>query len=131
MKEQLKQFVADKRGVSPVIGVVLMVAVVVILAAVIGAFVLGLGGNQQTTPQASFSYDADSGTLTMEAGDAINTSQVTVYADGSEVTPSGGTWSDPLTAGSSGTITPGASSVRVTWTPAGGGSSSTLWETSN
>lgn len=33
----------EDRGVSPVIGVVLMVAITVILAAVIGAFVLGLG----------------------------------------------------------------------------------------
>jgi len=31
------------RGVSPVISVILMVAIAVILAAVIGAFVLGLG----------------------------------------------------------------------------------------
>jgi flagellin-like protein len=69
MKEKLKQFVAEKRAVSPVIGVVLMVAVVVILAAVIGAFVLGLGGQQQTTPQASFSYN--DGTLTMSGGDPI------------------------------------------------------------
>ena len=33
----------EDRGVSPVIGVILMVAITVILAAVIGAFVLGLG----------------------------------------------------------------------------------------
>jgi flagellin-like protein len=69
MKEKLKQFVAEKRAVSPVIGVVLMVAVVVILAAVIGAFVLGLGGNQDTTPQASFSLNGQ--TLTLESGDSI------------------------------------------------------------
>lgn len=35
----------DERAVSPVIGVILMVAITVILAAVIGTFVLGLGGN--------------------------------------------------------------------------------------
>ena len=35
----------EDRGVSPVIGVILMVAITVILAAVIGAFVLGLGDN--------------------------------------------------------------------------------------
>ena len=33
----------DSRAVSPVIGVILMVAITVILAAVIGTFVLGLG----------------------------------------------------------------------------------------
>ncbi|MFB6072499.1 MAG: type IV pilin, partial [Halobacterium sp.] len=36
---------ADERGVSPVIGVILMVAITVILAAVIASFVLGFGGS--------------------------------------------------------------------------------------
>jgi len=44
---------SDDRGVSPVIGVILMVAITVILAAIIGAFVLGLGQNTQAAPQAS------------------------------------------------------------------------------
>ncbi|WP_114575971.1 type IV pilin [Saliphagus sp. LR7] len=35
----------DERGVSPVIGVILMVAITVILAAVIAMFVLDLGGS--------------------------------------------------------------------------------------
>ncbi|ELZ36422.1 flagellin domain-containing protein [Halorubrum distributum JCM 10247] len=40
---------------SPVIGVILMVAITVILAAVIGTFVLGLGDQLgDTAPQASF-----------------------------------------------------------------------------
>ncbi|MEM3505504.1 MAG: type IV pilin N-terminal domain-containing protein [Archaeoglobaceae archaeon] len=34
----------DEKGVSPVIGVILMVAITVILAAVIASFVFGLGG---------------------------------------------------------------------------------------
>ncbi|MDY6964879.1 MAG: type IV pilin N-terminal domain-containing protein [Halobacteriota archaeon] len=37
------QFVKDEEAVSPVIGVILMVAITVILAAVIGAFVFGMG----------------------------------------------------------------------------------------
>ncbi len=42
----------DEKGVSPVIGVILMVAITVILAAVIASFVFGLGSNvpQQKTP---------------------------------------------------------------------------------
>ena len=36
-------FQDSDRAVSPVIGVILMVAITVILAAVIGTFVLGLG----------------------------------------------------------------------------------------
>ena len=43
------------RAVSPVIGVVLMVAITVILAAVLGTFALGLGDTRDPAPQASFS----------------------------------------------------------------------------
>jgi len=39
----------NEEAVSPVIGVILMVAVTVILAAVIAAFVFGMAGNIQTT----------------------------------------------------------------------------------
>ncbi|MBX0302845.1 type IV pilin [Haloarcula salinisoli] len=39
----LKQLIQDDDAVSPVIGVILMVAITVILAAVIASFVLGLG----------------------------------------------------------------------------------------
>jgi len=41
-KKNLKSLRNDKRAVSPVIGVILMVAITVILAAVIGAFVFGV-----------------------------------------------------------------------------------------
>lgn len=51
----------EDRGVSPVIGVILMVAITVILAAVIGAFVLGLGGDlgNSTAPTAQLSANGD------------------------------------------------------------------------
>jgi flagellin-like protein len=45
------------RAVSPVIGVILMVAITVILAAVIGAFVLEIGDQQETAPSTSFDSD--------------------------------------------------------------------------
>ncbi|WP_335999499.1 type IV pilin N-terminal domain-containing protein [Halorientalis halophila] len=54
---QIRKLLHDDDAVSPVIGVILMVAITVILAAVIASFVLGLGGSQQQTPQASFSWD--------------------------------------------------------------------------
>jgi flagellin-like protein len=44
----------NDRAVSPVIGVILMVAITVILAAVIGAFVLEIGDQQETAPNTSF-----------------------------------------------------------------------------
>ena len=57
---QLKQLLNDDDAVSPVIGVILMVAITVILAAVIGTFVLGLGDQVQTTaPNHNFATDAN------------------------------------------------------------------------
>ncbi len=47
----------DRRAVSPVIGVILMVAITVILAAVIGTFVLGIGTSTQETPRATFEFE--------------------------------------------------------------------------
>jgi flagellin-like protein len=59
---ELKQLFNDDDAVSPVIGVILMVAITVILAAVIATFVLGLGEQvSDTAPQASFNFDYDSG----------------------------------------------------------------------
>ena len=49
----MRIFKRDEEAVSPVIGVILMVAITVILAAVIAAFVFGLGGSQQAAPTAS------------------------------------------------------------------------------
>jgi len=45
-----KPFAGDETGVSPVVGVILMVAITVILAAVTGSFALGLGDTTGTTP---------------------------------------------------------------------------------
>jgi flagellin-like protein len=60
---KLKQLLNDDDAVSPVIGVILMVAITVILAAVIATFVLGLGEQiSETSPNTSFSFDyTDSG----------------------------------------------------------------------
>jgi flagellin-like protein len=47
------KFEKNEDAVSPVIGVILMVAITVILAAVIAAFVFNLGGSQEKAPTAS------------------------------------------------------------------------------
>lgn len=54
---QINQLVSDERAVPPVIGVILMVAITVILAAVTATFVLGIGNNTSVAPSASFSFD--------------------------------------------------------------------------
>jgi flagellin-like protein len=57
---KLNELFNEDDAVSPVIGVILMVAITVILAAVIATFVLGLGEQvSDTAPQASFSFDVE------------------------------------------------------------------------
>jgi len=70
---QLRQLLHDEEGVSPVIGVILMVAITVILAAVIATFVLGLGEQvSETSPNAN--WDAEwNDTTTIGDGDTIVT----------------------------------------------------------
>jgi len=75
MKSKIKALIGEKRGVSPVIGVILMVAITVILAAVIGTFVLGLGDSLQQAPQAQLSAEDASGESPVVA------SEVTVGSD--------------------------------------------------
>jgi len=74
---------SDERAVSPVIGVILMVAITVILAAVIGTFVLGLGGQvSNAAPQASLSFSSGNGidnvTISHDGGETLVASDVTI-----------------------------------------------------
>jgi len=143
----IKQLFDDDRAVSPVIGVILMVAITVILAAVIGTFVLGLGDQiQSTTPQASFGFDTQNDkadvVITHESGDSIPASDLTVSAtdtiangaangDNSEAwgnfSNSGG---DTISAGDSVTVSHGSSwageTIRVVYSNPDADSSSTL-----
>jgi flagellin-like protein len=131
----------DDRAVSPVIGVILMVAITVILAAVIGTFVLGLGENvQSTAPSASFAFDYESSTsqltITHESGDVITAARLSIVGDGlssdiNDVTNSGnfasGSFSDPVSAGDSATVsTTSSGTVRVVWNSESGDNSATL-----
>jgi len=63
---------SDERAVSPVIGVILMVEITVILAAVIAAFVLDMGSNQSSPAQAGL----DISNNTTSGMDVIVTSMV-------------------------------------------------------
>ncbi|MCX6689216.1 MAG: type IV pilin N-terminal domain-containing protein [Methanoregula sp.] len=60
----------NEEAVSPVIGVILMVAVTVILAAVIAAFVFGMAGNINKTKivAATADHHADKITVTFQGG---------------------------------------------------------------
>ena len=85
MHDKLASIFNDDRGVSPVIGVILMVAITVILAAVIGTFVLGLGdslGDNQPTAQLSVSLSGENVTLDHNGGDRLDGDDLRVTTDG-------------------------------------------------
>jgi flagellin-like protein len=142
---QLNELLTDDRAVSPVIGVILMVAITVILAAVIGTFVLGLGDQvDENAPQASFSFEFsstggfDGGSddyvnLTHEGGDTLDNSTISIDGGDGGLAPGSvnhpGDWDD-------GTIEAGdvityqavdaGETVRVVWTNPNGGSTNTI-----
>jgi flagellin-like protein len=129
----IKDLFTDDSAVSPVIGVILMVAITVILAAVIGSFVLNLGGSlQQSAPQASFGFDyngTNDVTITHESGDSIDAARLNVTGVNSTAEP----WPDSgaVSAGSSETFVANGGSfdsdtIRVIWESETGENSATL-----
>ena len=151
---QLKQLVADDDAVSPVIGVILMVAITVILAAVIGTFVLGLGESiEDTSPNAQFNAEYEEGgsaspscnpldtstsspndllEITHQSGPTIEAERLTVSSNGTDQDWSsdcGG--SSDVSSGDTAYVDVGSDSeVRLVWTAEGGGQTDTLrtWE---
>ncbi|ELZ25815.1 hypothetical protein C475_10159 [Halosimplex carlsbadense 2-9-1] len=112
---KLKQLLDDDDAVSPVIGVILMVAITVILAAVIASFVLGLGNQaQQGAPTATIGFDYEQidensgsgqsnwGVLSVshDGGDSVSSQELYVRGSGFNASGqnSGGTFEyDPPT----------------------------------
>ncbi|MFD1585530.1 type IV pilin [Halorientalis brevis] len=86
----IKQLWQEDDAVSPVIGVILMVAITVILAAVIASFVLGLGDSTNKTPQAKFTWDYNANnnnpygnlTVTHDGGTTIKASELVIRGQG-------------------------------------------------
>jgi flagellin-like protein len=128
-------FEQDENAVSPVIGVILMVSITVILAAVIGTFVLGLGENlQQTSPNTNFDFDYTAGNdatvdITHTGGDSIdadkNTLKVVDEAGNSvEFTDSSVSAGDSITFNN----VDSGETIRVIWESQTGDNSATLAE---
>ncbi|WP_255198414.1 type IV pilin [Halorarius litoreus] len=147
---QLKHLFTDEDAVSPVIGVILMVAITVILAAVIGTFVLGLGENvQSASPQANFQFEYSNMTggsndyatgaasenymeITHTGGEDIDKDTLSVQIGGSDVGDLN-EWGATVSTGSTEIVNAsqvsgvsGGESVRVIWTSPSGGQSQTI-----
>ncbi|WP_255169851.1 type IV pilin [Natrononativus amylolyticus] len=100
----------EERAVSPVIGVILMVAITVILAAVIAAFVLDIGSTSQP-PQASFSVSQgvdDGDDVHIQVSSAQRLDAVEVASTDCDATLSGLDAASDPGVGDSGTVGEGA-----------------------
>ena len=132
---KLKNLLAEDRAVSPVIGVILMVAITVIIAAVIGTFVLGLGDQvSESAPQAQFTFNnPSSGTvsITHDGGDAIVAGDLSFSGAGAS-----GTWADESTLSDTDEVTAGDSvgltglnageTLRVVWSSSNSDKTATI-----
>lgn len=128
-KAQRKLY-GNEKAVSPVIGVVLMVAITVVLAAVIAGFVFGIG-MRPITPQASFavkscSYDAGAGSIVLEhqGGDSIPLADIsgTIDPDGASGTkkPETANWVFRIDINGNDVIDPGDQIESIATAPTSG-----------
>ncbi len=89
----ISQLHTDDRAVSPVVGVALLIAVTVILAAVIGFVVLDTSTSSTETKNARLDFTYDSGSSTMavahEGGDTFDNSNIIVKVNGGTVNSPG------------------------------------------
>ena len=135
----------DDRGVSPVIGVILMVGLTVLLATVLGTVVLDFTGEiSEQPPQAAFEYEFDTAgddvTITHVSGDRIDSETIRIMVGGDEAISSadpgfqGTGWAGSVRAGD--TIRLGdneiedsiatGETVRIIWQSPSSSSASTL-----
>lgn len=141
---ELRGLVTDDDAVSSVLGVVLMVAITIVLAAAIGVFVLGIGtGLTDTTPQTRFTMSSEVSSsptwvnVSVEGGDGFESENVYVTVDGTKAWDgesgygggfqSGASeWNDEVAAGDELSIVEDGSSissgdeVQVVWTGSDG-----------
>ncbi len=122
----------DDRGVSPVIGVILMVAITVILAAVIATFVLGLGEQvSQTSPQVNVDWNQSNPSdynvgATHDGGETVTGGNVNLTAD---TVQSQVSKDSDVSAGTLIGVATGLSDgdeVQLTWEADDGGTTATL-----
>jgi len=120
----------SERAVSPVIGVILMVSITVILAAVIGVFVLEFGSSvSDSPPTVKFDMTVDSDNnakILHEGGDVFEADSVSITNNESEYTFESGS----VSAGdesNSFNVSDG-DTVRVVWESDNGEKSNILFE---
>jgi len=141
---------SEDRGASPVVGVILMVAITVILASLVGTYALGSGEQiPGESPQASFSFDYDDRTnltISHDGGEDLDNETIEVRVDSADAYPEPDTaatnitnasgWEGSISSGDSlelyndtgAAIAEGGDTVRIIWQDPSGGASNTLDE---
>lgn len=134
---QLNRLITEKRAVSPVIGVILMVAITVILAAVVGSFVLGIAADvSETSPNAQISFDYDTGegtvVLTHDGGSSFQANDVRLAGIDEPESVRSGAWEAGATIRAGDATDPiqldegsGGNTLRLVW-EGGSGSGSVI-----
>ena len=100
---ELEALLSDHDAASPVVGVVLMVAVTVVLSAVVGTFALGLDETVRTAPpsaQFDFQYDDPELVVVHDGGDRLEGERLRLVS-GTTTTDWGG---GPVRAGDARTL---------------------------
>jgi len=113
MSERSRQHTS--RGLSPVVGTTLLVAIVVLLVGVTSVVIFGAAETQPPAPEASLSLEPIDGSddyrLHFHSGETLDGDQVKIQGIDDPDTLDGST----LTAGESVTVSPARESIRVVW----------------
>ena len=123
------QVASDERAVSPVVGTTLLIGITVILAAVIGSVVLGVGVGPAETPQATLSFEVtedDEIELRHEGGEPLDADEIVVLDQNGERLAG---LNGDLHTGERGTIvddTDGVERISVVWRDPGSDTSEVL-----
>jgi len=125
----------DSRGVSSVVGVLLMVAVTVILATVVAAFVFDIGSDSaEKSPQVSWEYEYDGGAIEAihASGDDVQGTALSVRGTCANGLSLSGTISsgDSIQIGDGSCASSGVT-LRIIWNDPTGEDSAILAEFSN
>lgn len=128
----------DEDAVTPVIGIILVVAITVILAAVVGVYALGIGDQVQGAPpnaDFAFTYDESSMQVTIEhnGGQPIERDNIEfVVTDGDVSLVSGENFPTRLSSGDTAVYSYNKAAkdetLRIVWTAPNGESSNTIGE---
>jgi FlaG/FlaF family flagellin (archaellin) len=140
--DNIRRLLTEEDAVTPVIGIILVVAITVILAAIVGVYALGVGTDvQNAPPNADFDFDyADSNnngvvdqvTIEHNGGQPIERDNIEVVVGGNTKTASQ-QFPTRFSSGDSAVYSldegndPGET-LRIVWTAPNGESSNTIGE---